>query len=183
MSSPFTAEFEPNAAEFTQVWLVTTRRFRWIATGTCLLAGPLIAGGLYLLSSPNLSWIYLLAGWLFYMGLSLPWTARRRIKKYFRQHPFLGEPTTISFDDNFFSVQTYSGTNHLRWHTFSHWKETDTLFLLFRGPMMSTYLPKRALPAGGIEHTRNVLRRMIGRTSYSRPVHAFAVEASPNLAA
>ncbi len=172
-----TVEFGPTLKEFTEAWLSATRRFRWLATVTCLIGGPLLAGVLHFLSEPNLSWLYIIAGWLLYMGLSLPWTARRRIKQFWLRHHFVTEPVKATFDTNGFSYETFSGTTHLHWHTFSHWCETPRLILLFRGPMMCLYLPKRAMQSNSeIAECRELLKQFIGRTKYSPPVRAFAVE-------
>ncbi len=134
----------------------------------------MLGGVLYLVRQPNLSWLYLIAGWLLYMGLSLPWTARRRIRGFWNRHPFVAEPVQAWLDENGFGFETYSGRTQLRWHTFSHWMETAELFLIFRGPMMCHYLPKRAM-TNQIEECRNMLRQFIGRTKYEPPEHGFAV--------
>jgi hypothetical protein len=171
-----TIEFDPTLAEFVEASLVATksrRRKGWVIY--LLLAG--IFGTLAYFLRDSAVEMGMLAGWFILLGFGQRWMLRRAFIGLWKRHPHYAESTTVTLGPEGFSSENYSGHFYLRWHVFSHWSETRRLFLIFRGPQVCHYLPKRCLGGeAAISECRAILQGVIGKTQYVRPIPAFPIE-------
>jgi hypothetical protein len=107
---------------------------------------------------------------------TIRWGYRRRMRRFFDRTPAISEHVVACFtadDANWTNPVTSSS---VRWAAFSHWRETDLSFLLFRGPEYPFIVPKRAfLDDSQISAFRSLLAGKIGRVS-AEAGRAFPVE-------
>lgn len=109
----------------------------------------------------------------------IPSKTRQGLKKLWKNHPVYNAPQRYTLDETGFSSENYNGHSTMRWHAFSHWAETPRLFLIYFGPVVSYYIPKRCVgDQKRIDALREFLQAAIGRTKYAPPVRAFPIESS-----
>jgi hypothetical protein len=176
-------EIEDTKADFIEAWMYPRRRDRRaMSVFFCIVGIVCLWMGVRNLSSRDGNDTALLMSigvGLSIVGISRSWSVRRSLAKLWLDHPIYRETKRYSFADNGFTSESYSGCSTMRWHAFSHWAETPHLFLIYFGPVISYYIPKRCVGSDvQLQEFRAFLQIAIGRTKYAPPVRAFPVEAS-----
>jgi hypothetical protein len=174
-------EIESTKSDFIEASMFTRRRNRRVVSLFLALAGFVcLYSGVQryrLRDYDNMPLFVGLGVSLLTVTFSSAWNVRRVISKLWNQHPIYQEPKIYTLNDDGFTSDSYSGTSTMRWHAFSHWVETPRLFMLYFGPVISYYIPKRSIgDQQQINALREFLQAVIGRTKYTPPVRAFPVE-------
>lgn len=123
------------------------------------------------------------AGWwvlpaLFALTLAAsPWLDRLQHRRVWRRSVAVGgvaPRAAVEFHGDGVLIEGRSERTFIAWAGFSHWGETAELFLLYQGPGLFRYFPKRAF-GDTAARVRELLATCVGNTTYRPEPPGFEV--------
>lgn len=126
-----------------------------------LLLALLFLVGIYLISHdlPVAGWLWLALSAA--IGIGAYEVPRIQVRRSLRNSPSAQGEIVFVLDDNGTVATFPTGESRLAWRTYTKYKETETIFLLFFSPYRYTTIPKRAMSPEQIEELRGLLRARI----------------------
>ncbi len=123
-----------------------------------LLLALLSLVGIYLIDHdlPVAGWLWLAlsAG----IGIAAYEIPRIQVRRNFRNSPSAQGEIVFALDDKGTVATFPTGESRLDWRTYTKYKETGTIFLLFFSPYRYTSIPKRVMSPEQIEELRGLLK-------------------------
>jgi len=113
-----------------------------------------------------------LFGWLSVAGLAIfmalvflfSWyvVTPRQTRRIFAEQKNMQRPYTLSWDDNYLSVEGENFSDRESWSDFARWRENDQLFAIYHSDVLFRIVPKRAFPEqSAVVNFRELLRAKI----------------------
>jgi YcxB-like protein len=135
--------------------LGTSRRIIWVL---CALALPLAVLEVRAIGFAKAAPVLLCVGLL----LSYPFLFfAARVKQDFKRHPHLAREYQLRADDENLLMSSNSSESGGKWSSFSSFKETPNLFLVYRGARTFFMVPKRGFVGAEADEFRELLRQKL----------------------
>ena len=114
---------------------------------------------------------------LAFFGLSAPFHTQYSFREHYKNYKSSFGHVRMIFNGEGMNQESWQGRLLIYWRSLSHFVEAPDAFIIFRGPTEAYPIPKRVLDAdSGISQLREMLAKMIGRTTYLPEQPAFPVE-------
>jgi hypothetical protein len=152
------ARYQCNADDYLEAQraqIGTSRRIIWLL---CMLAVPVAVLEVRAIGFAKAAPVLLCVGLL----LSYPFLFfASRVKHDFRRHPHLAREYHLLADDERLIMSSDASESGGKWTTFSSFRETPNLFLVYRGARTFFMVPKRGFAGGEADEFRELLRRKL----------------------
>jgi len=97
------------------------------------------------------------------MGIAVYQVPRVKAKRALATTPSAQGEISLSIDDNGIKTVFATGNSNLSWRTYTKYRETATLFVLYVSPARSTMIPKRVMTSDQITQLRSLLASKVGK--------------------
>jgi hypothetical protein len=152
------ARYQCNADDYVEAQraqLGTSRRIIWVL---CVLAVPVAVLEVRAIGLAKAAPVLLCVGLL----LSYPFLFfASRVKHDFRRRPHLAREYRLFADDESLILSSEAGESGGKWRTFSSFRETPNLFLVYRGARTFFMVPKRGFAGPEAGAFRELLQRKL----------------------
>jgi len=155
------ASFTLGEKEFVQASVRFVREPRWLLAIRILLIVIVACAGVLLIAGRD---ALLGTGILFFaflLSITRPLLARRAAARTFRASKFLHDGITAEIDEEGTRLAYSSGTSDTKWHGYTHWSETNKVFVLFLSDRLVRVFPKRAFSDSDLTSLRALLERKL----------------------
>jgi hypothetical protein len=83
------------------------------------------------------------------------------IKRDFRKHPIFAQAQRVRIDENTVEYKSDLRQSETKWRTYSKFRETPNLFMLYLGARLFHVIPKRAFHGVQLDDFRELLREKV----------------------
>ncbi len=139
--------------------------WRWMLRAAIGMGGLLSLLGLWLIFKwPNnpVPFAPLLLVGAFWFWIGFGGNRRRFVRSQFLKNPCYREEYKIEANEEGIRLDYRIGRTEATWQAFTHYLETDEMFLLYRSPHQFHILPKRIFQPAQLDEFRELLKHKVG---------------------